>query len=149
MSSVSSCKIHFRTIAACFLKKKDEIEIKKRMRVVLRGEHPFLHPFRSITKSLFFFNSPKCSAKTLPIVSSKKTQGFLRCIAMATTTTTTTAPVVHQVKERIELTEIERKIFDRLLATLRHYGLTNQLRVAGGWVRDKVLTTNFFFVLNF
>ena len=122
------------------------------MRIVLRGEHPFLHPFRSITKSLFFFNTPKCSAKTLPIVSSKKTQGFLRCIAMAsttTTTTTTTAPVVHQVKERIELTEIERKIFDRLLATLRHYGLTNQLRVAGGWVRDKVLTTNFFFVLNF
>ena len=119
------------------------------MRIVLRVEHPFLHPFRSITKSLFFFNTPKCSAKTLPIVSSKKTQGFLRCIAMASTTTTTAAPVVHQVKERIELTEIERKIFDRLLATLRHYGLTNQLRVAGGWVRDKVLTTNFFFVLNF
>ena len=114
------------------------------MRVVLRGEHPFLHPFRSITKSLFFFNSPKFSAKTLPIVSSKKTQGFLRCIAMATTTTTTTAPVVHQVKERIELTEIERKIFDRLLATLRHYGLTNQLRVVGGWVRDKVLTSSLF-----
>ena len=123
---------------------KNEIKIKKRMRVVLRGEHPFLHPFRSITKSLFFFNSPKRSAKTLPIVSSKKTQGFLRCIAMATTTTTTTAPVVHQVKERIELTEIERKIFDRLLATLRHYGLTNQLRVAGGWVRDKVLTSSLF-----
>ncbi|XP_030960076.1 tRNA nucleotidyltransferase cca2-like [Quercus lobata] len=110
------------------------------MRIVLRGEHPFLHPFRSITKSLFFFNSSKCSAKTLPIVSSKKTQGLLRCIAMAsTTTTTTTAPVVHQVKERIELTEIERKIFDRLLATNRHFGLTNQLRVAGGWVRDKLL----------
>lgn len=122
----------------------NEIEIKKRMRIVLRGEHPFLHPFRRITKSLFFFNSPKCSAKTLPIVSSKKTQGFLRCIAMASTTTTTTAPVVHQVKERIELTEIERKIFDRLLATLRHFGLTNQLRVAGGWVRDKVLTSSLF-----
>lgn len=110
---------------------------KRKMRIVLRGEHPFLHPLRSITKSLFSFNSPKFSGKTLPIVSSKKTQGFLRCVAMASTTTTT-APVVHQVKERIELTEIERKIFDRLLATLRHFGLSNQLRVAGGWVRDKV-----------
>ncbi|KAE8076475.1 hypothetical protein FH972_015122 [Carpinus fangiana] len=43
------------------------------------------------------------------------------------------------VKERIELTETERKIFDRLLGSLRHFGLTNQLRVAGGWVRDKLL----------
>ncbi|GMY31397.1 tRNA nucleotidyltransferase cca2-like isoform X2 [Fagus crenata] len=50
------------------------------------------------------------------------------------------APVV-EVKERIELTEIERKIFDRLLSTLRHFDLTDHhhLRVAGGWVRDKLL----------
>ncbi|KAK8552401.1 hypothetical protein V6N13_120801 [Hibiscus sabdariffa] len=58
---------------------------------------------------------------------------FLRCrAAMATA-----ACVV--VKERIELTETEKKIFDRLLNTLRHFNLQTQLRVAGGWVRDKLL----------
>uniref|UniRef100_A0A7N2M9M0 Poly A polymerase head domain-containing protein n=1 Tax=Quercus lobata TaxID=97700 RepID=A0A7N2M9M0_QUELO len=55
-------------------------------------------------------------------------------------TNSASAPVVEEVKERIELTQIERRIFDRLLATLRHFGLTNHhLRVAGGWVRDKLL----------
>ncbi|OMO88926.1 hypothetical protein CCACVL1_08108 [Corchorus capsularis] len=44
-----------------------------------------------------------------------------------------------QVKEQIELTETEKKIFDRLLSTLRHFNLQTQLRVAGGWVRDKLL----------
>jgi len=48
------------------------------------------------------------------------------------------------VKERIELTETERKIFDRLLGSLRHFGLSNQLRVAGGWVRDTVRRFDFF-----
>ena len=47
-------------------------------------------------------------------------------------------PVV-QVKDKIELTEIEEKIFNRLLGTLRHFNLETQLRVAGGWVRDKVV----------
>lgn len=46
-------------------------------------------------------------------------------------------PTVH-VRDTIELTDVEKKIFDRLLGTLRHFGLQNQLRVAGGWVRDKV-----------
>ncbi|KAL0000921.1 hypothetical protein SO802_014702 [Lithocarpus litseifolius] len=55
-------------------------------------------------------------------------------------TNSASAPVVEEVKERIELTQIKRSIFDRLLATLRHFGLTNHhLRVAGGWVRDKLL----------
>ena len=55
-------------------------------------------------------------------------------------TNSASAPVVEEVKKRIELTQIERSIFDRLLATLRHFGLTNHhLRVAGGWVRDKLL----------
>ncbi|KAJ4837336.1 hypothetical protein Tsubulata_037776 [Turnera subulata] len=49
-----------------------------------------------------------------------------------------TARVV-QVKESIEITETERKIFDRLLNTLRHFNLQTELRVAGGWVRDKLL----------
>ncbi|KAB2083357.1 hypothetical protein ES319_A05G261000v1 [Gossypium barbadense] len=58
---------------------------------------------------------------------------FLRCRAAMTT-----AACV-QVKEQIELTETEKKIFDRLLNTLRHFNLQTQLRVAGGWVRDKLL----------
>ncbi|CAK9313316.1 unnamed protein product [Citrullus colocynthis] len=44
-----------------------------------------------------------------------------------------------QVKDNIELTETEEKIFHRLLGTLRHFNLQTQLRVAGGWVRDKLL----------
>lgn len=44
------------------------------------------------------------------------------------------------VRDNIELNETEKKIFDRLLGTVRHFGLQNQLRVAGGWVRDKVRT---------
>ncbi|XP_038724411.1 tRNA nucleotidyltransferase cca2-like [Tripterygium wilfordii] len=44
-----------------------------------------------------------------------------------------------QVKEKIDLTETEKQIFDRLLGTLRHFDLQTELRVAGGWVRDKLL----------
>lgn len=47
-------------------------------------------------------------------------------------------PVQVEVKEKIDLTETEKRIFDRLLGTLRHFNLQTQLRVAGGWVRDKV-----------
>ncbi|XP_057743293.1 tRNA nucleotidyltransferase cca2-like isoform X2 [Arachis stenosperma] len=46
---------------------------------------------------------------------------------------------VLQVRDKIELSDIEHRIFDRLLATLRHFNLQTQLRVAGGWVRDKLL----------
>ncbi|XP_010534110.1 PREDICTED: putative CCA tRNA nucleotidyltransferase 2 [Tarenaya hassleriana] len=48
-------------------------------------------------------------------------------------------PVSVEVKDRIDLTETERKIFDRLLATARYFNFDTQLRVAGGWVRDKLL----------
>lgn len=48
-------------------------------------------------------------------------------------------PVQVEVKEKIDLTETEKRIFDRLLGTLRHFNLQTQLRVAGGWVRDKLL----------
>ncbi|XP_039003191.1 tRNA nucleotidyltransferase cca2-like isoform X2 [Hibiscus syriacus] len=44
-----------------------------------------------------------------------------------------------EVKEQIELTETEKKIFYRLLNTLCYFNLQTQLRVAGGWVRDKLL----------
>lgn len=44
-----------------------------------------------------------------------------------------------QVKEEIELTNTEKKIFDTVVNTLPHFNLSTQLRVAGGWVRDKVV----------
>lgn len=43
------------------------------------------------------------------------------------------------VKETIDLTDKEGKIFGRLLDVIRHFQLETQLRVAGGWVRDKLL----------
>ncbi|PRQ19447.1 putative CCA tRNA nucleotidyltransferase [Rosa chinensis] len=44
-----------------------------------------------------------------------------------------------QVRDMVELDETERKIFKMLLGTLDHYKLKTELRVAGGWVRDKLL----------
>ncbi|XP_068640395.1 tRNA nucleotidyltransferase cca2-like [Aristolochia californica] len=49
------------------------------------------------------------------------------------------SPAIVQVKENIALTEKEKKIFNRLIDVLRHFKLETQLRVAGGWVRDKLL----------
>ncbi|XBI77285.1 hypothetical protein VPH35_070435 [Triticum aestivum] len=40
---------------------------------------------------------------------------------------------------KLELSEEEEKIFLRLLDVVRHYRLGTTLRVAGGWVRDKLL----------
>ncbi|CAM8995892.1 unnamed protein product [Rhodiola kirilowii] len=51
---------------------------------------------------------------------------------------TSLPPPVH-VNDTIVLTEKEQLIFDRLLQVVRHYNLQTQLRVAGGWVRDKLL----------
>ncbi|XP_026415941.1 CCA tRNA nucleotidyltransferase, mitochondrial-like [Papaver somniferum] len=44
-----------------------------------------------------------------------------------------------QLKDKIELTDKEKRIFDRLLKVGDHHNLQTQLRVAGGWVRDKLL----------
>ena len=40
---------------------------------------------------------------------------------------------------QIELTDVERKVFDILLGINEKYQLGLTLRVAGGWVRDKLL----------
>uniref|UniRef100_A0ACD5VJB4 Uncharacterized protein n=1 Tax=Avena sativa TaxID=4498 RepID=A0ACD5VJB4_AVESA len=42
-------------------------------------------------------------------------------------------------QQGIVLTELEQRIFDRLLAVVDCYAPGTQLRVAGGWVRDKLL----------
>uniref|UniRef100_A0A7N0V1V7 Poly A polymerase head domain-containing protein n=1 Tax=Kalanchoe fedtschenkoi TaxID=63787 RepID=A0A7N0V1V7_KALFE len=59
---------------------------------------------------------------------------LLRASAMAAS-----PPPPVDVKDRIELNDKEHRIFDRLLQVVRHYNLQTQLRVAGGWVRDKLL----------
>ncbi|KAJ8551178.1 hypothetical protein K7X08_000548 [Anisodus acutangulus] len=43
------------------------------------------------------------------------------------------------VEDPIVLTEKEEEIFKRLIEVVEHYNLGTQLRVAGGWVRDKLL----------
>ncbi|GAQ85176.1 Polynucleotide adenylyltransferase family protein [Klebsormidium nitens] len=43
------------------------------------------------------------------------------------------------VVEMVELNAQEERIFNTLKQTLAHFGLKTQLRVAGGWVRDKLL----------
>jgi hypothetical protein len=53
------------------------------------------------------------------------------------------------VKETVELTETEERIFRRLLEVVRHFSLGTQLRVAGGWVRDKVSFFILFFRITF
>ncbi|CAK9170232.1 unnamed protein product [Ilex paraguariensis] len=52
---------------------------------------------------------------------------------------TAASPPSVPVRDKIDLTDKERQIFDRLLQVLRHFNLQTQLRVAGGWVRDKLL----------
>ncbi|KAK9713731.1 hypothetical protein RND81_06G047600 [Saponaria officinalis] len=60
---------------------------------------------------------------------------FFHCKA----TSMATKPSIVQVNEQIELTEKESLIFSRLKDVLLHFKLDTQLRVAGGWVRDKLL----------
>ncbi|CAA6669782.1 unnamed protein product [Spirodela intermedia] len=43
------------------------------------------------------------------------------------------------VNSVIDLTEKEERIFQQLLGVVRHFQMETQLRVAGGWVRDKLL----------
>ncbi|KAK9169749.1 hypothetical protein Syun_001889 [Stephania yunnanensis] len=102
-----------------------------------------------LAQHLFFpFNfRPHCSPLSLPRLIfqtlrtikppklySKRNLGF-RCRS----TMVSSSPTPVEVKDKIDLTEKERQIFDRLLEVVRHFKLRTQLRVAGGWVRDKLL----------
>jgi len=42
----------------------------------------------------------------------------------------------------IQISDKEKQIFDILLGAIRHFGLKSTIRVAGGWVRDKVMGKN-------
>ncbi|KAL3735380.1 hypothetical protein ACJRO7_024504 [Eucalyptus globulus] len=66
-----------------------------------------------------------------------KTTGLLSCKSMSTN-----LPVV-RVKEKIDLTEKEKMISERLLASVRHFDLPTQLRVAGCWVHFDVPLSSF------
>lgn len=92
--------------------------------------HSLIIPSLSIPTSLLKFSPPHPPLKF-------PTTRFPSPKSMATAMSSP-KPLV-QVKDNIELTETEEKIFHRLLGTLRHFNLQTQLRVAGGWVRDKVL----------
>ncbi|XP_034896978.1 tRNA nucleotidyltransferase cca2 isoform X1 [Populus alba] len=68
-----------------------------------------------------------------------QTPGVFYCKEMTTVSSEAAARAVIEVKDKIELNEVEKQIFDRLVNTLRHFNLNTELRVAGGWVRDKLL----------
>ncbi|KAM7481283.1 hypothetical protein LguiB_005866 [Lonicera macranthoides] len=53
--------------------------------------------------------------------------------------TTTTSPPTFQMKEKIDLTDKESQIFELLLQVVGCFSLQTQIRVVGGWVRDKLL----------
>mgnify|MGYP002631828287 CR=1 FL=1 len=48
-------------------------------------------------------------------------------------------PIVYSVDTDIKLTEKEKSIFDFLLQVLKENDKHTTLRVAGGWVRDKLM----------
>ncbi|KAM7481311.1 hypothetical protein LguiB_005894 [Lonicera macranthoides] len=50
---------------------------------------------------------------------------------------TTTLPPTFQLKEKIDLTDQESQIFELLLQVVGCFSLQTQIRVVGGWVRDK------------
>ncbi|KAJ0457702.1 putative CCA tRNA nucleotidyltransferase [Helianthus annuus] len=75
-----------------------------------------------------------------PLFPFPRTQVLYRCCrAMSKTNRTLSSSRPVLVKENIDLTDKEKQIFDRLRAVLRHFSLETKLRVAGGWVRDKLL----------
>ncbi|KAI3777117.1 hypothetical protein L1987_46911 [Smallanthus sonchifolius] len=90
-------------------------------------------------KSLVPVLKPSIKLKN-PLFVFPRTQVLYRCCrAMSKTNGTLSSirPVV--VKENIDLSDKEKQIFDRLRQVLHHFNLETKLRVAGGWVRDKLL----------
>ncbi|KAJ3443441.1 cca tRNA nucleotidyltransferase [Anaeramoeba flamelloides] len=51
----------------------------------------------------------------------------------------TQLPNLENTNVTISLTSFEEKLFNRLLTVCKHYSLETTIRVAGGWVRDKLL----------
>jgi len=118
------------------------------MRVALKSATRFLvaHPVSDLSVRGFSLSQSHKLTPTvvLPLHSHRPAKTLVR-IATPSFRSCGCAPMsTVQVRDRIDLSDTERSIFDRLLATLRHFHLQTQLRVAGGWVRDKVTHLLFF-----
>ena len=50
--------------------------------------------------------------------------------------------VEFSVNTKIPLTDTEKEIFDTLTSFVKENNLSTTIRVAGGWVRDKVRTVS-------
>ncbi|KAL3324167.1 hypothetical protein AABB24_038379, partial [Solanum stoloniferum] len=105
--------------------------------------------FTTTRPRLFAFPNPSTSSLILPafklkgfsIFSVHQSPPALGFYAGVTTMVEGSAfqPLSVQVKDHIDLTPKEEQIFNRLLQVVEHYNMGTQLRVAGGWVRDKLL----------
>ncbi|XP_020595770.1 CCA tRNA nucleotidyltransferase, mitochondrial-like [Phalaenopsis equestris] len=85
--------------------------------------------------SLCFFSTPRIFFFT-----SRRKLGFRFCgVRCGSGSGAMAAEPRPAVKVRIDLTMNEETIFRRLLDVIDHFKLNTQLRVAGGWVRDKLL----------
>lgn len=97
-----------------------------------------VHP-RPNLNSVRDFSSSQTPTFVLPLLHTHRPAKTLLRIATPSFRSCGCAPMSKlHIRDKIDLSDIERRIFDRLLATLRHFDLQTQLRVAGGWVRDKV-----------
>ncbi|GAB2228462.1 hypothetical protein Droror1_Dr00010301 [Drosera rotundifolia] len=72
-------------------------------------------------------------------IPSKTSDGATTGIPITTTTTTTAFTMLADSPPPICLQSKEKMLFDRLLEVVSFYNLGSTLRVAGGWVRDKLL----------
>ncbi|KAK8467591.1 hypothetical protein PHAVU_007G088400 [Phaseolus vulgaris] len=113
------------------------------MRVSLKSAARLLvaHPVSNLSVTNFSLSRSHTLTPTLvlPLHSHRPAKTLVRIAAPSFRNCGCAPMSTFQVRDRIDLSDIERSIFDRLLATLRHFHLETQLRVAGGWVRDKLL----------
>lgn len=108
--------------------------------VAINSTHRFftsrLSNFPSSFKTDQSFEAPKSSL----LFSSLKSNYLLNLCrtTMAVTNSTLTYQSAVVVKDRIDLNHKEKQIFGLLLQVVHPFDPPTELRVAGGWVRDKV-----------
>lgn len=100
--------------------------------------HTYILPSFHFLKNTFACKSYYYSSLSNLEYRRRRTKG-LTCDIAGSRRGTSRMVCVSSVSESIELTELEKKIFDRLREVLHQFNLQTQLRVAGGWVRDKLL----------
>jgi hypothetical protein len=73
----------------------------------------------------------------------KRRRVLLRNLALLRPASSAATPegVSYDASQAVELSDKEREVFTFLLAVNESFGLKSTLRVAGGWVRDKVLSS--------